>query len=65
MKVELDPQLVYSILWEACDVMDKDEFALKVPEVYGECAQIIARNIEQQLLGPIDYNIDVPDCPAE
>lgn len=55
MKVDLDAQLVYSVLFEAFEVMDKDEFAGKVEEVYAECAEIIARRLITQL--------SLPDCP--
>lgn len=55
MKVDLDAQLVYSVLFEAFEVMDKDEFACKVEEVYAECAEIIAQRLIQQL--------SLPDCP--
>jgi len=49
MKVELDDQLVYSILWEAFEVMDKEEFSNRVEEVYAECSQIIVDRIKKQL----------------
>lgn len=45
MQVELTPDLVYNILWEAHDLMDKDEFACRVDEVYAECATLIAHKI--------------------
>ena len=45
MKVELDAELVYNVLIEAYEIMDKDEFACKVDEVYAECANLIAFNM--------------------
>lgn len=59
MKVELDAQLVYSVLFEAFEVMDKDEFAGKVEEVYAECAEIIAQRLIQQLSIPDDRRIEI------
>jgi len=52
MKAEITPDLVYNILWEACDIMDKEEFACRVEHVYGECATIIANDLNRHLSVP-------------
>lgn len=49
MKVELDAELIYNVLIEACELMDKDEFACKVDEVYVECSNLIAMKMNSYL----------------
>ena len=54
MKVELDAELIYNVLIEACELMDKDEFACKVDEVYVECANLIAMKMNSYLKAQIE-----------
>lgn len=38
-------ELIYHIIYEARLVMDRDEFAMGVPEIMAECSGLIAKNL--------------------